>query len=169
MMPPPSGFFRLRTPLDLLAKMEFDYQRLEAEPRNEYVAFDFFVTAAHLPEWLGKFRCSQQINGDKPKAMNAVCQHLASGAKHFTPGKHSAVRGTGVSTPAISGLARSGITISGLVQPNLLILLAPDEAKAIGVEAVTSLALASMLLTYWREHEGVKRAAAMVWPQDEQQ
>jgi hypothetical protein len=52
-----TGFFELQSPLDLLNKMEADYARLSRNPLDTYAAFDFFVAAAHLPEWLGKVRC----------------------------------------------------------------------------------------------------------------
>jgi hypothetical protein len=163
-MTTPVGFFRLQTPLDLLEKMEFNCEQLRADPMNAYAAFDFFVSAAHLPEWLGKFGCSQKIDRGKPEAMNDICQQLANGAKHFTvnPNRHDAVRATGVSTPAISGVARSGVTFSGATEQKLIVLLAPDEAAALDVPAISAVNLANMLLAYWKDHDGVKRAATLI-------
>ncbi|MGH8064009.1 MAG: hypothetical protein ACRERE_01985 [Candidatus Entotheonellia bacterium] len=38
------GFFALQKPVDLLAKLRHDYQRLQRSPTDTYAAFDFFVT-----------------------------------------------------------------------------------------------------------------------------
>src|SRR5690349_21391860 len=103
-MPTRAGFFHLRGPLDLFAKMKFHREQLVADPMNVYPAFDFFVAAAHLPEWLSKARYSRKLRTAKARAMNAVCQDLANGAKHFLlPDKHSAVGATTVLTPARAG------------------------------------------------------------------
>jgi hypothetical protein len=157
----PSGFFDLRTPVDLAKKMDLHFQQLSADPLNVYAAFDFFVAAEHLPEWLNGFGCGPGRRDPRAHAMQKVCSHLANGAKHFAvkPGKHSAIRATTVSTPAIAGLARSGITLSGAVRRKLMILLEADEAAALGVDAISAVTLAQMILTYWREHPAMKRAA----------
>ena len=42
------GFFSLKTPHDLLTKLEADRDRIEADPLDVYAAFDFCVTAWHL-------------------------------------------------------------------------------------------------------------------------
>jgi hypothetical protein len=142
--------------------MDVHCEQLRADPLNEYAAFDFFVAAAHLPEWLRRFRCSHNIKGAEPVAIHAVCLQLAKGAKHFVPKGHNSLRGTGVSTPARSGIARSEITFAGATQPKLIILLADDEAAALGVPVISALSLASQLLAYWKEHEGVRRAATRI-------
>jgi hypothetical protein len=46
------GVFELRTPEDLLGKLRVDLKRLEADPLDQYAAFDFFVSASHMPDWL---------------------------------------------------------------------------------------------------------------------
>ncbi len=46
------GFFALRTPQDLLAKLRHDHARLVDNPIDSYAAFDFFVTANHLVDWI---------------------------------------------------------------------------------------------------------------------
>jgi len=46
------GLFQLQTARDLLAKLGHDYERLRNSPNDAYVAFDFFVTAEHILDWL---------------------------------------------------------------------------------------------------------------------
>ena len=46
------GIFELRTPQDLLQKLRFDREQLKKDPTNTYLAFNFFVTAEHIKDWL---------------------------------------------------------------------------------------------------------------------
>ena len=102
-----NGLFSLRTPEDLLAKLEADLRRLqEAEPTSveaQYAAFDFFVTAEHLADWLsastGASKSSLRAYPD-----GALVSHVANGAKHFRVDRHDAVSGTrsaGIFDPAM--------------------------------------------------------------------
>ena len=45
---------KLETPADLLGKMRHDLDRLEADPSDEYAAWDFFIEAHHIREWVEK-------------------------------------------------------------------------------------------------------------------
>ncbi len=44
------GIFELRTPQALLDKAVHDLERLRQDPSDAYAAFDFFVSARHMPE-----------------------------------------------------------------------------------------------------------------------
>jgi hypothetical protein len=46
------GTFELKTPQDLLEKLRFDLSQLTNDPTNTYLAFNFFVTALHMTDWL---------------------------------------------------------------------------------------------------------------------
>jgi hypothetical protein len=46
------GFASMVCAADLLVKMQYDLSRMEQEPADPYPAFDFFVTAEHLLDWL---------------------------------------------------------------------------------------------------------------------
>ncbi len=80
------GFFELRTPKQLLDKLHADLQRLKSalptSKEAQYAAFDFFVTAEHLPEWLARVTCKD------PRLLRRypdgpLVSHVANGAKHF--------------------------------------------------------------------------------------
>ena len=81
------GVFDLRSPEQLLEKLEADFKRVMADPLDSYAAFDFFVTAWHLVEWKHPPTC----DGAARSALLArcpilrVCEHIAVGAKHFEP------------------------------------------------------------------------------------
>ena len=47
-----AGVFDLRNPDDLLKKLEWDYKALMGDQGNSYLAFNFFVTAWHMLEWV---------------------------------------------------------------------------------------------------------------------
>jgi hypothetical protein len=45
-------FYDLKTPRDLLRKLEREHDRWKADPLNVDLAWNFFVTAEHLPDWI---------------------------------------------------------------------------------------------------------------------
>src|SRR5713226_6055099 len=84
---PTKGLFQLQTPRDLLAKLGHDYQRMKQAPDDPYTAFDFFVTAEHMLDWLhpgaaGKAGRTAERNS---QIFLQVVSHLATGAKHMVP------------------------------------------------------------------------------------
>jgi hypothetical protein len=83
-------FFELTTPLQLFQKMQSDLAALMTSGQDARIAFNFFVTAEHLPDWLG---LRSEV---KKHALLRVVSHLANGAKHFTldPKRHTAVVAT---------------------------------------------------------------------------
>jgi hypothetical protein len=83
---PVRGFIPLQTPQDLLGKLSHDLARMRHDVTDAYAAFDFFVTAEHILDWL----CPDSENGKPKREMlreqHSILQtvsHLASGAKHF--------------------------------------------------------------------------------------
>jgi hypothetical protein len=81
-----NGFFLLRTPKDLREKLEADFNRLRgADPTSlhaQYAAFDFFVTAEHLPDWLSR-STGGSLTSHRAYPEGALVSHVANGAKHF--------------------------------------------------------------------------------------
>jgi hypothetical protein len=92
------AFLELRTHHDLFKKLEWEYECLTSEPTNSYYAYNFFITAWHLLEWEypdpdGKIT---RENLRKGTPLLQICEHLAVGAKHFSPTnpKHQSVLGS---------------------------------------------------------------------------
>jgi len=73
------GMFALRTALDLFHKLSRDLERLRANPDDSDAAFDFFVTAEHIPEWMDP----PTIELRKREVILQIVSHVANGAKHF--------------------------------------------------------------------------------------
>jgi hypothetical protein len=115
-----NGFFALRTPRDLLAKLEADHARLHrADPTSveaQYAAFDFFVTAEHLADWV-----AEVTNVSKTKLRSypdgALVSHIANGAKHFRvdTGRHSTAKDTRATVGAFQSNFQPGFTVSILI------------------------------------------------------
>lgn len=102
------GFFELQTPRDLLDKLEADLNSWQLCPaisrEAQYTAFDFFVTAEHLPEWLAVV-----TGDDKAKLKDypdgRLVSNVANGAKHFRVDakRHNLVRRTQAHSGAFQG------------------------------------------------------------------
>ena len=77
------GIFGLSTPKDLLDKLRHDFNVLKNH-ETAYAAFNFFVTAEHLVDWLHPQDRTEReaLRGDP---LLALVSHLANGAKHFGP------------------------------------------------------------------------------------
>jgi hypothetical protein len=94
-----NGFLALRTPKDLLRKLEADFARLGHSPADsieaQYAAFYFFVTAQHLPDWICAM-CGKTKFELRSYPESAVVSHVANGAKHFFVDvtRHKEVRDT---------------------------------------------------------------------------
>ena len=86
------GFFTLTSAQDLFEKAVHDLERLKMNPLDTYAAFDFFVTARHIPDWLSQPEVFSEY------VELRICRHLADGAKHLivTAAKHKQVKGTSV-------------------------------------------------------------------------
>jgi hypothetical protein len=96
--PKERGVFALRTAAVLLRKLRHDYERMERDSLDQYGAFDFFVTADHLPDWIYPGRKSENQRRSLRSAdwRLLVCHQLANGLKHFEARRatHDSVRGT---------------------------------------------------------------------------
>ena len=83
-----TGLFQLQTPRDMFAKLKHNHGRLANDPNNAYIAFDFFVTAEHLLDWLYPGVAGRSHRSAARNSEILVCEvvsHLATGAKHMIP------------------------------------------------------------------------------------
>jgi hypothetical protein len=150
------GFFELRTPQDLMRKLEHDLERLRINPLDTYAAFDFFVTANHLVDWIWPSSSRAQLRANRREdALPRICEHLADGAKHFLlANPHQGVVATQRIPAAVYGEAEYGV--SAFAMPaSLQVHLEPDEAAVLGCEVIDVLELATRVLEYW-QRRGVR-------------
>jgi hypothetical protein len=90
-----TGWFGFKTPEDLLAKLERELAKLEANPSDADTAFNLFVTAWSLIDWLhpGDKTARESLRNQYP--ILQVCAHIADGSKHLQLNnpRHISVRG----------------------------------------------------------------------------
>lgn len=72
----------LRTPQELLAKLEYDLGRMEKDRSDSYAAFDFFVTAEHMGEWCDDKTYAHKNDHGGDMWLLAACD-IANNAKHY--------------------------------------------------------------------------------------
>lgn len=145
--------FALRGPDDLLGKLRFDEKRLRHNPSDSYAAFDFFVTASHMPDWL---EAADKITKAEKRELREqslikVCSHLGDGSKHFhldNP-RHDSVR----NTEHAGGIFDSSVFQADAFQAEKLVVhLEEERAKELRLgNSVDAVTLAAMILSFWEE------------------
>ena len=137
------GFLSLTTPEELFEKLTHDIKQFREDPTNSYKAYNFFVTAEHLPDWVG----DRGIKDKNPYLR--ISSHLATGAKHFTvtnPKKRS------VDGMSIDVYVEEGYVEDGYIEVIQNIQLQEEEAQIIGASEISVRALTEEVFSYWREH-----------------
>jgi hypothetical protein len=75
-------FVAMRSAADLRDKLRRDYARLAAHPGDADLAFNFFATADHLPDWLYPGDTARRAEA-RSAPIPALCAELANGVTHF--------------------------------------------------------------------------------------
>jgi hypothetical protein len=144
------GAFGLETPKDLLGKLERDFDKLRLSPNDKDLAFNFFVTAEQMLDWIHPGSANKRTREDLRNAepLLQVVSHLANSSKHFDnlAKHHQSVEKSG-SFGAFFGGAFFGGGFQ--VGDSLLILLKGDAANAFGPSR-PALDIAERVLAYWR-------------------
>lgn len=153
------GVFTLQTAEDLLAKLENDLNLLKKDRSNPYLAFNFFVTAEHILDWVypGYANKKKREAERDSEVLLQICSHLATGAKHFvaeaTHHKSVANAGTRIRWNPFSGPLSSPLLTPGGV-PILRVQLDGDAIKAYG-NSIEVLKLAVLVYEYWKKHHAI--------------
>lgn len=154
------NFGELRSPADLIRKLNHDLQRMAAAGSDQYAAFDFFVTADSIVDWL-----HPEVIGDesatkeqkikksdlrKNNDLLRITSHIANGAKHFVVTRHNSI--TGIEK---SRYVEKGYVEDGYFEDPLLIHLTPEEAMRLEVHgAIKAIELARLVFQFWSENKG---------------
>jgi hypothetical protein len=147
------GIFGLSTHLDLMKKLECEYEQLTAKPNDAYRAYNFFLTAWHLVEWKypnpSDTPVRNQLRAQTP--LLQICEHLAVGAKHFEPRSPD--------LDAVASSKKSGVWADGVWAPNvwgddvwktwLTVSLSGDAQRMYG-DHIRVEELAGKVIEYWR-------------------
>lgn len=140
-------FAELRTPCDLVRKLEFDLERILQSPQDQYAAFDFFVTAEHIMDWIYPEDENARKSVRSSSPLLRITSHLANGAKHF----HAKARHhRSVADVEKCRYVADGYVEDGYVADPLIVRLTSTEAIAFGQDCVEVDALAQQVYEYWK-------------------
>lgn len=157
-----SGLFELRTPRDLLAKLRHDLARMDSNWLDQYAAFDFFITAHHMVDWLYPGDSNKQRRRDEVQAsaLLQVCSHLANGSKHFqtTDSRHTSVADTQLHEGPFSQQFSEQFDIS-----RLEVHLTGEAANRLG-SVINVLPLARQLLAFWEAYPALAPSTDAISP-----
>jgi hypothetical protein len=148
------GIFELKTAGDLFRKLQHDYALLSKAPANAYLAFNFFVTAEHILDWLypGRKGAGKRKQCREREVVLQICSHVASGAKHFRveAPHHDSVRAsrkTGSYFP--KGCLPSNYFPHGYFPEATLALKLKGTAALKYGSSISALKLATAVMEFW--------------------
>lgn len=150
-----SGFAKLRQPADLYLKLVHDRRRMALEPRDPYAAFDFFVTAEHMLDWVfpgmekGAKARRAALRGGSP--ILRIVSHVANGSKHFAA---ESVQHQSVRNIVSGGYAEDDYAYDHF-ETLLSIELSEAEQSEVGAPLLTTLDLADRALAFWQGYLGL--------------
>src|SRR4051794_29114446 len=76
-------FGELILPSHLLQKLEHDLGRMKTSPHDQYGAFDFFVAAEHVIDWIHPHSKPDREALGLDVPLLRIPPHIVNGAKHF--------------------------------------------------------------------------------------
>ena len=81
------GLGELKLPADLVKKLKHDLERLKNSPQDQYAAFDFFITAEHILDWIYPNNWNERKKHRSSVPLLRITSHIPNGAKHFEAAK----------------------------------------------------------------------------------
>lgn len=155
------GFAELQEPSDLLKKLKHDLKLVQAEPGDQYAAFNFFVTAEHLVDWCYPDKSDSEINRIKRTDLRdsdrvlQITSHIANGIKHFHA---TARRHKSVSDVKKLRVVEKGYVEEGYSEKPLIIylnieekkhLVKSAEEKELDADTIRADRLAELVYNFW--------------------
>lgn len=142
-----TGLAELKAPSDLLKKLEHDFERLQEHNNDQYVAFDFFVTAEHIVDWIHPTDKSSRTSLRSSTPLLKIVSHLANGVKHF---EATASHHQSVDNVEKDRYVEAGYVEDGYFEEPIIVSLTPQEAAAFGTAQIRIDDLAKQVLQYWK-------------------
>ncbi len=149
------GIFDLLEPIDLLKKLHYEFQLLKKEPDNAYIAFNFFVTAEHILDWLYPKGANKKKR--KQERANSILLRICSHIANRKDPHHQSVSGTihvGGYWPR-EYFPKEYFPAGYFPESNLIIRLDGEAKKQLG-ESITVIKLATMIIDFWDKHPDLK-------------
>ena len=143
------GFAELRVPRDLVKKLEYDLERVRKSPQDQYAAFDFFVTAEHIVDWIHPNDKKAREAIRSSSSLLRITSHLANGVKHF---EAKAAHHQSVAVVEKSRCLEAGCVEEGCFEDPLIVHLTTDEQRSFGQSSIEVAALAQQAYEYWKSN-----------------
>lgn len=141
------GFAELRDPRDLVRKLEYDLERIRKSPQDQYAAFDFFVTAEHIVDWIYPDDKMARETVRSSSSLLRITSHLANGVKHF---EAKAKQHRSVADVEKSRYVEAGYVEDGYFEDPLVVHLTVYEEKSFGQSNIEVASLAQQVYEYWK-------------------
>jgi len=141
------GFAELQVPHDLVRKLEYDLERIRKSPQDQYAAFDFFVTAEHIVDWIHPTDEPARKQLRSSSSLLKITSHLANGVKHF---EAKASHHRSVVDVEKTRYAEPGYFAEDYVAEPLFIHLTSEEERSFGCATIEIAEFAQQVLDYWR-------------------
>lgn len=145
---PERGIFNLRTTSDLFEKLNHDLGRMKKDRMDSYAAFDFFVTAISMKDWINKN--GGHFSGgtsNYDKQLWKTCDHIRNGSKHFEVNSHRAVKET---RPVDGAFSPNTFEPNAYHTSRLVVHLESEEAKDLG-SVIDTVTLAEKVMDFLRK------------------
>ena len=143
------GFAELRAPQDLVKKLEYDLARVLKSPQDKYAAYDFFVTAEHIVDWIYPHSRNEREEIRSRLPILKITSHLANGVKHFeaTAKHHQSVK-----TVEKTRYVGPGYVEEGYLEDPLIVHLTEKEQSSFGQSSIKVTVLAKKVYEYWKSN-----------------
>jgi hypothetical protein len=141
------GFAELRVPYDLVIKLKYDLERIRESPQDQYAAFDFFVTAEHLIDWVYPDDKAARTSLRSSTSILRITSHLANGVKHF---EAKSTHHKSVAEVEKSRYVEPGYIEEGYFEDPLIVHLTTNEEMSFGKGSIKVIALAEQVYEYWK-------------------
>ncbi|MEN0678656.1 hypothetical protein [Plesiomonas shigelloides] len=143
------GFAELRVPRDLVKKLEYDLERILKSPQDQYAAFDFFVTAEHIVDWIypDSQKSRTQLRSSSP--LLRITSHLANGVKHF---EAKAQHHSSIADVEKFRCVEAGYVEEGYFQDPLIVHFTTKEQTSFGQSSIEVATLAKLVCEYWKSN-----------------
>ncbi|PIQ20125.1 MAG: hypothetical protein COW65_16815 [Cytophagales bacterium CG18_big_fil_WC_8_21_14_2_50_42_9] len=150
-----TGFINLIDETDLFKKLLWEYEFLIKNSESSFHAFNFFVTAFHLADWIykgGTRNNENYTNFVKDNIVISLAGQIANGAKHF---ELKDKRYTEDKRGIKGIISDNGYVNDGYVQDaylqNRLIIKLDNQAKSIIGESIEVIELADFIINFYNK------------------
>jgi hypothetical protein len=151
------GWGHLQSAADLARNVQRDLKRLQALPGSTDVAYDFFVTAFHVIDWVYPTSKTERKHLQAEEPLLDIAGHLCNGAKHFEAKQWNQVdRMSQRGRYFPPGYFNPNLFAVGYFRsPGLTITLTAAEATRFGATELEALVVAKKICEFWEAHFGL--------------